>query len=335
MSDLIKSEVFAEQIKYLHKKKRNRIGGKVVEGNDVDVSSTKYVSQWLIGAVSNRESGTDNNFPIISKKMRDESSEFFRRSGFWTTIKVFLHLGLSVKYGNEHGELVYKLTMLKFLCSMCDCFNLPEYASSNINVDIALEMLSKMARRVDKLSKYSSLIAKGGNQFYNHFVTSIKREVVECISKVRTKLKCLHDEMIHIEKIESELKFERPLNIHEHVKHNLSDNFKQYLEKRKNANNGCIEIDKMGIDQEPESQSTSDNCMLQELIEAEEEIFQMDINYDPCALRDKATSYITKAKTFYQNDPFGYSRMLLAILKIIQVIKYKYLPVCILTVNGI
>lgn len=95
MSDLITSDAFAEQICHLHEVKCNR--------ENADVSRPKDMSQWLIGAVSNRNSQVAIDFPIVSKKMRDDPGTGFRRSGLWIAMKVFLQLGLTITLGEWNG----------------------------------------------------------------------------------------------------------------------------------------------------------------------------------------------------------------------------------------
>lgn len=131
LSDLIRSEVFAKQICHLNEIKQTK--GDSPTKNDADLSNPKYVTQWIIGAASDRNSRT-TDFPIISKKMRDDPGHGFRRSGLWITMKVLLQLGLiNALNSASHGKYMYKLVILKFMSKMCNY--LGDYSEAGLSVD--------------------------------------------------------------------------------------------------------------------------------------------------------------------------------------------------------
>lgn len=194
---MIRSEIFAEQLCHLSEIKQrisekdgNVDGQATVVGN---VSNPNFVTQWLIGAASNRSSRT-SEFPIISKKMRDEPGYGFRRSGQWITMKVLLQLGLTIALDSASiGKYIYKLIMLKFMGKMCNFLcDYSDASMHNDTLDTAVEMLAKIARRIDKLTAINNV---EHTQSIIDLTTEIKGEAVECISKVRRILDSNHKSM--------------------------------------------------------------------------------------------------------------------------------------------
>lgn len=343
MSKLIKSKDFAEQISHLHEMNRNRI----IEGGkgeapfqiDIDASTAKYVSQWLIGAASNRESKVSTKFPSISKKMRDEPGQGFRRSGLWVTIKVFLQLSLTIALGATNGKYMYKLVMLRFMSTMCECFS--EYSERNLNIDTAVEVIAKTARRIEKLANFPD--ASVYTQSMLDLTAEVKAEAIECIAMVRDILQKTHKKMLSRETKETKLNTTGQLKFDEHIFHKLSLNFDNYLKRRNNAicrivlkEEKCEQDVKIKFEFEifnaanvPDVQQmaklSNDRETLRFLCDVENWVLiylddsqkKSDVKY----LRDLATEYLAKALHFYKNDPVAYSTMVLTILKIIQVSK--------------
>lgn len=321
MSDLIFSHAFVEQICYLHESKCGR--------EKSDVSSPKYVSQWLLGALSNRDSHVAANFPIISKKMRDEPGPSFRRSGLWITIKAFLQLSLTITSGETHGKYFYKLIMLKFMAEMCK--RLCDYGESSVNsVDTAIEMIAKVARRIDKLEHFP------GVAVHNRLTEKVKAEVSRYIADVRRLVQKQHKKL-HTKETKQLSPLKRT-KFDEDVVHKLSTGFTQYLEQRKNDNyripvkDEAPEI-KMEEDFDPAKQpdihriqelrNDDSDETLRVLCDAENWVLtylgETQVMEDVKYLRGLATKYFGKAHHFYRNEPVGYSRMVLTILKIIKV----------------
>lgn len=188
-STMFKSEEFAKQIHYLYHTEMDRAMAKVRKSGrefteQRDVPHPMYCSQWLLGVVSNRSTVVDDGCRVISKKMRDEiimgaGSLPFRRSGFYTAAKVFLQLGLTIALCDERGKFLYKLIMLKFMCR--------SYNDKTIDDDIAVQIISKIARRMDKIEHYSKSFDELGSELVElkNAVISSARKLVK---DVRTKM---------------------------------------------------------------------------------------------------------------------------------------------------
>lgn len=321
MSNVMTSKAFAEQFCRLHTVKYNLV--------KADTLSSKYVSEWLIGAVSNCDSRVADDFPMISKKMRDEPTQFFRRSGLWITMKVFLQLSLTITLGEERGKNIYKLIMLKCMTNICS--DLSEYANWHPNtIDTAVEMIAKVARRVEKLTEMPD---------YVQLANSVKQEAFDCISMVRKLVQKQHEELCSESYSKETKKMSKLSKLKSNMDHKLSPDLMSYLESRKNANYRIplklkkvtedVEIDfdpttppdirkiamleRHGNDHEPlRMLCDAENWVLTYLGETED---ASDVQY----LRNLTNEYLPKARHFYRNEPVGYSRMILTILKIIQV----------------
>lgn len=355
---LIQRHAFAEELCYLHTGKfvrpvendrnvvhiRDRNDTHNRDRNDVQPQSAvdglrhKHVTEWMIGSASDRDSHTVE-FPIISKKMRDDPTLGFRRSGLWTTMKVFLQLTLTIALKSPvHGKFAYKIIILKFMSTMCK--QLTEYSEANLNmdtVDTFVELLAKTARRIDKLSKLSE--AEDHMPYYVQLAAQVRNEAIEAVSSVRHILNTIHKKMLDTEKVKTILSTLAELKFEEHTTHKSLSELKMYLDKR-----SCSFQPKLEKIEENEEKGAemheifnpkiapnvtifksldSDNDCLRFLYDVENWVLeQMDANtmqLDPKYLRKLATPYMQKAHHFYKNDPIGYSRMVLTTLKIIQV----------------
>lgn len=341
MSELITSYIFAEQISHLNDGNTNR----TMDGDkddaqsyiDADVSCPKDVSQWLFGAVSNRHSYAARDIKTISKKMRDEPGQGFRRSGFWIAMKVFLQLGLTISLGEMHGKYVYKLIMIRFLSTMCSY--LCEYTEASLNVETAIGMIAKTARRIDKLDNFTDA------NVYTHSMVNltveVQAEAIECISKVRQILNAHHKRMKDTEDIKCHLSTQKRLKFDRHVIHRLSFDLINYLEQTENTN-GRVQNESPKTNCHDESQEVIFNSTVKPDVREFAKIKNDDetlhlLNYvenwvlkhldepdtkPPKAkyFRELANKYLAKAQNFYRNDPLGYSKMVLTMLKIIQVL---------------
>lgn len=321
MSDLIKSDAFAEQICHLHKEKCNR--------EIADMPRPKNVLQWLIGAMSNRDSHVAADFPVVSKKMRDEPGTGYRRSGLWISMKAFLQLSLTITLGETHGTYMYKLIVMKVMAAVCN--RLSECACAELSlstIDTAVEMIAKVARRIEKLTNYSDVTV------FTQLTAEVKAETCESIAKVRKLVQAQHQKVQRKEtKKNCDL---RKLAFND--VHKLSRDLTSYLEQRKNANYRIPvkdEVPKVNIEinfdpatppiihRITELPNENSDEMFRVLCDAENWVLtylgethdERDVRY----LRDLATQYFEKARHFYRDEPVGYSRMVLTILKIIQV----------------
>lgn len=296
-----------------------------------DVNSTLYVSEWLLGSVCDEDSADDPTFPVVTKKVRDEvlsggGAKPFRRSGLYLTLKVFLQIGLSIHFGDKIvARAIYKLCMLKFLGSLCNTFN--EMDHMEIDCDVAIQCLAKTARRIEKLAA----VIRKDNQFFELW-ESIRTEVIEIISSVRSKL---DEKWASIQ----EMLFEKRNAQRMPELDFLSDSqfqmetLSQYLIERQNEKNHDAkeseEPDKRTIHRHYGTEMPESELLLKSLTEVERMQIIIDVenwiynhlneSHDVRKIRSLAKTYFSIAKDFYVEDPIGYSRMVLAMLKVIQV----------------
>lgn len=164
-----------------------------------DMESTKnnisdYLTKWLVTVLGDRSSttATAQDFPAITKKVRDEVCDTFRRSGHWMTIKVLLHLNLTIELGSADGSVVYKLIMLKFLTSVCDLYN----GFAVLDIDLMNQMLAKLARRIEKLTNKDEPMETSNDitAFHTHVIDEAKAVIL----KIRIKLNRQIEEFIQM-----------------------------------------------------------------------------------------------------------------------------------------
>lgn len=108
-----------------------------------------------------------------NKPKADEEHELpFRRSGFYTAMKVFLQLSLTIELGAECGRFVYKLVMLKFMSQLSQ--------QHSVDADIAMLMIAKMARRMEKIVVYAQFaeeLGKDLTKLKNVVFTDVERTI--------------------------------------------------------------------------------------------------------------------------------------------------------------
>lgn len=325
ISDLIKSEVFAEQIGHFHELKRDKSEAKIKL--DADTSKRKYVTQSLVGAVSDRHSEAPPDFPIISKKMRDEPGQGSRRSGLWIAIKVFLQLGLRIELGAQQGHCVYKAVMLRFMSNLAHFYK--DASEQVLNVDTAVEMLAKLARRVEKLNRLHVINPS--------LVAELRVETTARIKAIRQRLDRHYAR--HVSKPNS-LSTQKKLRFNEDIQQKMSNDFTEYMDQRKNTiYRELVKTEKIEADKEINENSVYDplaapdlhrltvlnneNNALRIFSHIEnwvlEHLDRLARNVSPVYLRDLGIEYLTKARDWYKDDPLGYSRMVLTVLQIIRV----------------
>lgn len=93
----------------------------------------------------------------ITKKFRDQvntgSGTYipWRRSGVWTSVKVWLHMSLHEMASDKaEGKLLYKLVLLRFLTFLGEDYL---HINTNPEWDITHEILVKLARRATKIQR--------------------------------------------------------------------------------------------------------------------------------------------------------------------------------------
>lgn len=195
ISAMLQSEEFAHQLCLLH------------EELPVETRHRNYVSKWLMTILTDEKTtaASIDEFPIITKKIRDESlgerkKDFFRRSGFYLSVKVMLQHNLTIQLGTELGTFVYKIVMLKFMIQMCGPYKHPDCIE--FNIDLMSQMIAKMARRIDKLlHKKSNTITPQITDFYNDVICEAKETIHVIRHKIDEQIQsiqCEDDEMAHL-----------------------------------------------------------------------------------------------------------------------------------------
>lgn len=304
-----------------------------------NVPHPMYVSQWLMGVASNRDSEVNNECPVISKKMRDEVIKAikpkadkehelpFRRSGFYTAMKVFLQLGLTIELGAERGRFVYKLVMLKFMSQLCQ--------PHPVDADIAMQMLAKMARRMEKIANYDGFTDDLGKD-----LSELKNVVFADVGKtIRSERERLDANFVAIQAEEhgtSHLKALPRLPFERDIDHKIPK-LLAYIEER-NAISVSDRVDNYPkprrIFRHAWQNMAFPDVTLLEKVSDEVDVLQLLADFEHWVLvafdetynrfgvhqlRQFATAYMSKARSFYEKDCFGYSKMALVMLKIVQV----------------
>lgn len=332
-SNLIGSKEFAEQIDHLHRMRESN-------------STLKYVTQWLIWAVSDRDSEAVTDFPTVSKKMRDQPSKGFCRSGLWIAVKVFLQLSLTIALGKSDGKCIYKLIMLRFMSKMADQLKISTFAKDFDYADTAIEINAKMARRIEKLPGVSKDSAFA--QSVSALTSQVTSESKKIITSIKDDLQERHIEMQRSIGDKCNLHTSTPMA--SDTKHKLSPEFINYLNEREAK--VVLKQEKIEFDEECnetfefDSKAPPDIHQLKELSNNDEihrclndiekwvleQLDELSDNTSPIYLRDLAIEYRAKALDFYAPlrkdgkvycrktvNPIEYSKMVLTILKLIQV----------------
>lgn len=339
LSSLLKSEEFAQQIYFLNSTQMDRAMPKTKKvgaefSEDRNVPHPMYLSQWLMAAVSNRSTKVNDEFPVISKKMRDEVIKGkenlpFRRSGLWISLKVFLQLGLTVEVGENMGKLFYKCIMARFMSEIC-CHD----ELNSLDDDIRIQMVAKLARRMDKIDHYTASNLDPGS------IKRIKSNMTLCRKRIQMIRERLNKNLSDIYAKECQiscltamprLQFDRDI-VHQMPK------VLQYIKLREadvvsNTIHNNV-TNNVRITRHLWDDLTLPDVSLLNVVSGEIDVLQLladiehwvlvilDERYRDCTadnLRQLATAYMSKAQAFYENDCVGYSKMVLVMLKLIQV----------------
>lgn len=170
--NVLKSYVFAEQL---------------IQSKDL---------QCLLCALHTESENTSaTKFPVISKTISNEPELGFYRSGLWTTMKVLLQLGLTNALDSPtNGKRIYKLVMIKFMSKMCaslTTFSITRM--TNYTYETAVNMLAKVAWRVDKLATCDGTTVN--TQSIIDVSAAVRAEAIKCVSNVRHFLDQFHKKM--------------------------------------------------------------------------------------------------------------------------------------------
>lgn len=342
LSTILKSEEFAKQIEFLNRIPMDRAMAKTQKvGREFDevrnVAQPMYISQWLMAAVSNRSTEVNEEYPIISKKMRDEIIKReqklpFRRSGLYMAMKVFLQLGLTIELGQEHGKFLYKLVMLSFMRRIV-----------SKTIDIGMQMIAKISRRMDKIVSLAASIDTLGNDL----ISAMNNVTTVTHAKIRAARETFDKEFEQIQaeaqKRSNLMKMPR-LAFEQDITHQIKRTL-QYtaLRKAENVSDAVSETKKTRRINRHQWHDKSlpdlnkmrefgyyyhengDSGVNKLLFLADVEHWVLDALDKSCSeldakyLHQLGTKYMGEAQKIYENDCIGYSRMVLVMLKIIQV----------------
>lgn len=149
-----------------------------------------HVFKWLMTLLANEKykRPSTEKFPIITKKIRDESfgetkQEFSRRSDIYMSMKVILQHSLTMQLGAKNGKFVYKIVMLKLFIDILKFYKKSKCLT--FDIDLLSKMIAKLARRIEKLSEMMpEPITKQIVDFYENSI----RETKETIAAIRAKI---------------------------------------------------------------------------------------------------------------------------------------------------
>ncbi|XP_037034763.1 uncharacterized protein LOC119073424 [Bradysia coprophila] len=337
--NFVKSIPFAEQLALLDQYQFERAMPKAKKsGSDVteirDVADPMYVSKWLLAFLTNEDSNvvTGHDFPRTVKKVRDDvifkgGDLPYRRSGLWMTMKVALRLNLETEFERDKANCIYKIIQIHLTSKMCEYV----LSSRTIDASLAMEMVAKVARRLDKLAtKLGTSLDKFDFESLYRSVTSNSKDV---IFKVRERV---NEEFIKLSRLDRLTALLKPLddiNFQRDSIHKIPS-LKQYLGSRVSSTtsstaNHLLEP-QLILRHRVNSLDFPNFDFLKISTEVNTTILLADVerwiweNCSKCtaehvlSLRDLAVNYGTAAKKYYVDDPLGGSRMILTILQIIR-----------------
>lgn len=325
-SDILSSLALARQIITLTNETlpyamgtSKKAGTEIVEVREV--CDTKYVSGWLTALLSDANSSITSNkeFPRICKKVRDTVSwnnSFipWRRSGMWMNAKVILQLSLVKNASSrEQGTFLYKTIIAEFMRQICELTN-----NLGFDADIGIHMMKKLARRVKKIQVLNTQIPT--------FTTKILQET--SMTCKQFKLQLLKLKIVNTLKvILEEIKIDKDDTIHKTlpkipvvpVSTGLL-NFHEPLTFPPRVDLTSVHIPRI----KPILGASEENRGFY-LYDVESWIFNHIDRYAihskfVLELRTLALDYSSLAPEHYKTNPVGASRMILAFLKIVQVL---------------
>lgn len=334
---------FAEQLSLLDEyqcekamPKAKKSGEEVTEIRDV--ADPMYVSKWLLAFLSNSDSNvvTGNDFPRIVKKLRDDVIYKggilpFRRSGLWTAMKVSLRLNLEAELERDTAYCIYKIIQIRFASKMCEFLLDNRYQT--IDAGIAMHMLAKVARKIDKLS--TTLDRLADKVKCESLFNSVTRNSKKTILQVREKV---NQQFYTLDLFDRKRALLEPLDFMDFQRDSIHEipSLTAYLKTRlasanSSSRNFCLEPQpiprhRVNVPTFPNYKFEAvKNEVHLSLLLADVENWVLE-NSTKCSvehalsLRDLAVKYGAAAKNHYKNDPLGGSRMILTILQIIRVL---------------
>lgn len=297
-------------------------------------------------ADSNSKTASSADFPIITKKLRNEligdSKGYFQRSRIYMSTKVLLQHSLTMELGADAGKFLYKIVMLKFFNHACEPYT--DASHETFNIELVLQMLAKMARRIEKLNKAApnwteiqlKTVSQTISALFDHTIQESKKVITSVRRHIDRRIEQIHQNQNDIDNVIEPLKC---LNFEADVCHSILPELMKYLCERSTATNGAESFEcevksysRYFKDNWPESE-TALKVLKNEAnngVEGLEErlfwtdfensvLYSSDVNGKSCdVLRYWALKYMKYSKCMYVNNQLLTSRMILVCLKIIQ-----------------
>ena len=235
----------------------------------------------------------------------------FRRSPLWTGVRVILQLLLANTIDEATAILLYKLVVLRFLCTF-----LEESFVKQLDTDTAMQMIAKLARR---LYKVDSLLQhnKSAQECLSLFARQSQKSVAAAVERTRALLDERWAAIIDKEREESQIK---PPPTHQQF---LADT-KHDVTNIKNHISGLNTLSEIQIPQ-GEFQTES----IYNFLDETESLRLEDLSKQNCEdIRERFEKYLREALKFYFSDDEarvvpGMSLMLLTLLKLIIAVDQK------------
>lgn len=333
---MLRSEGFASQLCFFN------------DELPMDNKVRDYVSKWLMTLLMSENSTTasTNEFPVITKKIRDETlgeskNNFFHRSNFYMTVKAMLQHSLTVELGAELGKILYKIVMLRFLDEICSTYTSQDSGECKaLNIDLMSQLIAKIARRIEKISDANVVEAMTTKviDLYNETISRAKSTIKAIRGKIDEQIRVLQriDEkkaklkpLVDLE-FESGICYEAP-QLQEYLSRRnameqsenggyFKQNVKSYRRYNHEFSNKHQRPDMMTMMRA--TQDHQDLCMLWTDFECMV-LYGMSLNdeaYPPEELRQDLSNYVAFTKKTYNGDPLMISRMMLVYLKLIEVL---------------
>jgi hypothetical protein len=311
-----------------------------------DVANPKMITDWATLALCKEDSREAQMFPKIQKKIRDDvmwNSGLlpFRRSGLWFTAKVAIHTCLIRELGEELGKAVFKAFMIKVMN-----FVLMEFSKqSTHHWDIKMQMMAKIARRIEKLKQQNLILSRCPTKKESSFskvqtcVNLVENEVVRSLKSLRVTMDAewmnMSSSQFHpVSEINS-----TPAQIQKDLHHSMplltAEILKRHQHPQRQTSRGGIPKpncpDRLNFSENvfPKVPSSSGYAGDFELWEIETWIMKNIRSYVGRALSDETVSstirefiisYATKATSQYTEDPVATSRKVFTILRCLRVL---------------
>ncbi|XP_031637089.1 uncharacterized protein LOC116349684 [Contarinia nasturtii] len=323
-SKLICSEEFADQLCFMY------------QDLPIETKNRNYVSKWLVTLLTDQisKTATTNEFPIITKKIRDEvlgkhSNNFFRRSSFYMCLKVFLQHNLTMVLGQDQAKLLYKLIMMQFLTRMIDTFQ--NEMHETLDVDLLTQCMAKLARRIEKLL---DLMKHSEVHDFDELHQNVQSQAKKTIQEIRHKINNQINKLQTDDENRARLLPLVDLDFHADVEQKIPK-LLGYLEKRKcatdsNRNRSELKVKKLSRHYRKETNAPTVSVFKQLTNETERNLYANDfeiwvlyqlnvecISFRPDELRAWIFDYTFAVDNLYKGDELGTSRMILVYLKLI------------------